>query len=192
MKKIFSILIAMFIVNIASMAQEQVFSIGTNGDIVTKTKFIEELYSGNYNNVTPYALKFSEKIDAASHIAINNDLTSINNDLTNISKKAANSPNANKTTTAIPLYTVNGLRYKGWDNDPGDFNVIEISYGKDPSSKGIVSTGALLIWACSSGRHNNVHKTKIALIRFILFIFVFLKVACKDIQISIHATILML
>ncbi|WP_302434255.1 hypothetical protein [uncultured Prevotella sp.] len=131
MKKIFSILIAMFIVNIASMAQEQVFSIGTNGDIVTKTKFIEELYSGNYNNVTPYALKFSEKIDAASHIAINNDLTSINNDLTNISKKAANSPNANKTTTAIPLYTVNGLRYKGWDNDPGDFNVIEISYGKD-------------------------------------------------------------
>ena len=81
----------MFIVNIASMAQEQVFSIGTNGDIVTKTKFIEELYSGNYNNVTPYALKFSEKIDAASHIAINNDLTSINNDLTNISKKAANS-----------------------------------------------------------------------------------------------------
>lgn len=26
----------MFIVNIASMAQEQVFSIGTNGDIVTK------------------------------------------------------------------------------------------------------------------------------------------------------------
>ena len=53
MKKIFSILIAMFIVNIASMAQEQVFSIGTNGDIVTKTKFIEELYSCNYNNVTP-------------------------------------------------------------------------------------------------------------------------------------------
>ena len=45
----------MFIVNIASMAQEQVFSIGTNGDIVTKTKFIEELYSGNYNNVTLYA-----------------------------------------------------------------------------------------------------------------------------------------
>ena len=38
MKKIFSILIAMFIVNIASMAQEQVFSIGTNGDIVTKTR----------------------------------------------------------------------------------------------------------------------------------------------------------
>lgn len=61
-EKDFSILIAMFIVNIASMAQEQVFSIGTNGDIVTKTKFIEELYSGNYNNVTPYALKFSERL----------------------------------------------------------------------------------------------------------------------------------
>ena len=87
MKKACSILIAMFCTSMASMAQEQVFSIGTNGDIVTKTKFIEELYSGNYNNVTPYALKFSEKIDAASHIAINNDLTSINNDLTNISKK---------------------------------------------------------------------------------------------------------
>ena len=28
----------MFIVNIASMAQEQVFSIGTNGDIVTKNR----------------------------------------------------------------------------------------------------------------------------------------------------------
>ena len=67
----------------------------------------------------------------SSHIAINNDLTSINNDLTNISKKAANSPNANKTTTAIPLYTVNGLRYKGWDNESGDFNVIEILFGND-------------------------------------------------------------
>lgn len=145
MKKIFSILIAMFIVNIASMAQEQIFSIGTNGDIVTKNKFIEELYSGNYNNITPYTLKFSEKVNAALQITINDDLpkindnligfnddlTSINNDLTNINAKAANSLNVNKPITAIPFYTVNGLRYKGWDNESGDFNVIEILFGND-------------------------------------------------------------
>lgn len=90
----------------ASMAQEQVFSIGTNGDIVTKNKFIEELYSGNYNNVTPYALKFSEKIDAASHIAINNDLTSGNNGLTNISKKSSKQPERKQDNNRNPaLYS---------------------------------------------------------------------------------------
>lgn len=124
MKKIFSILIAMFLVNIASMAQEQIFSIGTNGDIVIKNKFIEELYSGNYNNVTPYTLKFSEKVNAALQTTVNDDLTSYN-------AKAAKSLNVNKPITAIPFYTVNGLRYKGWDNESGDFNVIEILFGND-------------------------------------------------------------
>ena len=114
----------MFLVNIASMAQEQIFSIGTNGDIVTKNKFIEELYSGNYNNVTPYTLKFSEKVNAALQTTVNDDLTSYN-------AKAAKSLNVNKPITAIPFYTVNGLRYKGWDNESGDFNVIEILFGND-------------------------------------------------------------
>lgn len=126
MKKIFSILIAMFLVNIASMAQEQIFSIGTNGDIVTKNKFIEELYSSNYNNVTPYTLKFSEKVNAALQTTVNDDLTSYN-------AKAAKSLNVNKPITAIPFYTVNGLRYKGWDNESGDFN------GTEPTKQPLVN-----------------------------------------------------
>lgn len=145
MKKTFLLLFIAIFSQITAMAQEQIFSIGTNGDIVTKNKFIEELYSGSYNNITPYTLKFSEKVNAASHIiindklpTINDNLTGINKDLisvndgsTTINKKAVSSLDLNKPIASLPLYTVNGLRYKGWDNESGDFNVIEILFGND-------------------------------------------------------------
>lgn len=102
MKKIYLLLFMAIFNQMAAIAQEQVFSIGNNGDIVTKAKFIEELYSGNYNNVTPYTLKFSESIKACAA--------------------------EDKGLNAGLIYTVEGLRYKGWENESGDFNVIEVLF----------------------------------------------------------------
>ena len=109
--------------NMMTIAQEQIFSIDTNGDVVTKAKFIEELYAGNYNNITPYTLKFSEKINILQHFTPSKNLPT--------KEMASYNLETNNAVAMRKAYTINGLRYKGWDNESGDFNVIEILFGNN-------------------------------------------------------------
>lgn len=88
--------------SMASTAQGQIFSVNADGSIAVKPEFIESIDNFPKNNTTPYVLKFSKTVNAMQHAALNDN------------------------------YIVRGLRYNGYtDADPGDFNVIEISYGKD-------------------------------------------------------------
>ena len=88
--------------SMASMAQGQIFSVNADGSIAVKPEFIESIDNFPKNNATPYVLKFSKTVNAMQHATLNDN------------------------------YIVRGLRYNGYtDADPGDFNVIEISYGKD-------------------------------------------------------------
>lgn len=88
--------------SMASTAQGQIFSVNADGSIAVKPEFIESIDNFPKNKTTPYVLKFSKTVNAMQHAALNDN------------------------------YIVRGLRYNGYtDADPGDFNVIEISYGKD-------------------------------------------------------------
>ena len=88
--------------SMASTAQGQIFSVNADGSIAVKPEFIESIDNFPKNNTTPYVLKFSKTVNAMQHAALNDN------------------------------YIVRELRYNGYtDADPGDFNVIEISYGKD-------------------------------------------------------------
>ena len=88
--------------SMASTAQGQIFSVNADGSIAVKPEFIESIDNFPKNETTPYVLKFSKTVNAMQHAALNDN------------------------------YIVRGLKYNGYtDADPGDFNVIEISYGKD-------------------------------------------------------------
>ena len=124
MKKIYSLLIAVILVNVTSTAQEQVFNTSSDGSIIVKSKFIDEFDNWPYENTTPYILKFSETIGIIPQFTINKDLT--------LQKNTINKSDLNNSIALKMRYTIKGLRYKCWtDADPGDFNVIEILFNND-------------------------------------------------------------
>ena len=78
-------------------AQEAIFET-TRGEIVTKSKFIDQFQNDVYTNITPYILK----------------------------------QNTNESLQNGDSYTIKCLKYRNWENDPGDIHVIQVLHqGKE-------------------------------------------------------------
>ena len=90
MKTIVTILVMIFLAQ-ATKAQESVFEI-TAGEIITKSKFIDQFQYDVYTDITPYILK----------------------------------QNTNESLQNGDSYKINCLKYRNWENDPGDIHVIQV------------------------------------------------------------------
>lgn len=78
-------------------AQQPVLNYGSNGTIITNTKYVSSFYNETWNDITPYILK--------KEVSVN--------------------------TNTETHYTVRLLKYNHWENEPGDYTVIEIRYNNN-------------------------------------------------------------
>ena len=90
MKRLLLTILNLCICHMMLFAQTPVFSYSKDGNVNVNSTFVEKLYHGTYDDITPYKVK--------SSMMVNND------------------------------YQIKCQRFRGWDDDTGDFNNIEISY----------------------------------------------------------------